>query len=132
MDFQIPRIAPTHDTALRQQLQSRVDGETKPLGALGRLESLAVQLGDESGHALMLKHLGAQPLLDLGLRLGEGSGAAPCCVVSQAGWISAMTWLSGRAQAAPSARSWPAAVGYSTCTRFAASVVRPKSHNATT
>jgi len=31
---------------------------------------------DESGHARMLAHLGAQPLLHLGLRLGEGSGAA--------------------------------------------------------
>jgi nicotinate-nucleotide--dimethylbenzimidazole phosphoribosyltransferase len=37
---------------------------------------------DESGHALMLRHLGqsaeqpARALLDLGLRLGEGSGAA--------------------------------------------------------
>lgn len=31
---------------------------------------------DERGHALMLHHLGAQPLLNLGLRLGEGSGAA--------------------------------------------------------
>jgi nicotinate-nucleotide--dimethylbenzimidazole phosphoribosyltransferase len=30
----------------------------------------------ERGHALMLAHLRAEPLLDMGLRLGEGSGAA--------------------------------------------------------
>ncbi len=31
---------------------------------------------DERAHGLMLDRMGAQPLLDLGLRLGEGSGAA--------------------------------------------------------
>ncbi|MBQ9285786.1 MAG: nicotinate-nucleotide--dimethylbenzimidazole phosphoribosyltransferase [Bacteroidaceae bacterium] len=31
--------------------------------------------GDESGHRLMLDRMGARPLINLGLRLGEGTGA---------------------------------------------------------
>ena len=36
---------------------------------------IAGHCGDESGHKAVLDYLGAEPLLHLGLRLGEGSGA---------------------------------------------------------
>ncbi len=41
----IPNIPELNDTTLRSALQARVDGKTKPLGSLGRLEALAVQIG---------------------------------------------------------------------------------------
>ncbi len=37
---------------------------------------IAAHLSAEAGHRLLLKHLGLKPLLDLGMRLGEGTGAA--------------------------------------------------------
>jgi nicotinate-nucleotide--dimethylbenzimidazole phosphoribosyltransferase len=39
---------------------------------------------DERGHKLMLKHLGANPMLQLNLRLGEGTGAALALPLVQA------------------------------------------------
>jgi nicotinate-nucleotide--dimethylbenzimidazole phosphoribosyltransferase len=39
---------------------------------------IAAHLSPEPGHRLVLDELGLEPLLDLGLRLGEGSGAALC------------------------------------------------------
>ena len=37
---------------------------------------IAAHRSPEPGHTLMLAALGLEPLLELGLRLGEGSGAA--------------------------------------------------------
>ncbi|MES2687735.1 MAG: nicotinate-nucleotide--dimethylbenzimidazole phosphoribosyltransferase [Pseudomonadota bacterium] len=41
----LPAIEPTADAALAARLQQRINHKTKPLGALGRLETLALQLG---------------------------------------------------------------------------------------
>jgi nicotinate-nucleotide--dimethylbenzimidazole phosphoribosyltransferase len=37
---------------------------------------IAAHVSAETGHGLLLEHLGLAPLLDLGMRLGEGTGAA--------------------------------------------------------
>jgi nicotinate-nucleotide--dimethylbenzimidazole phosphoribosyltransferase len=37
---------------------------------------IAAHLSAETGHRLLLRHLGLKPLLDLSMRLGEGTGAA--------------------------------------------------------
>ena len=37
---------------------------------------IAAHVSAEAGHQLLLRHLGLQPLLDLEMRLGEGTGAA--------------------------------------------------------
>jgi nicotinate-nucleotide--dimethylbenzimidazole phosphoribosyltransferase len=37
---------------------------------------IAAHVSAEDGHPALLKYLGLKPLLDLGMRLGEGTGAA--------------------------------------------------------
>ena len=45
MHFQLPPIADLDNAALRARLQHVLDHKTKPLGALGQLEALALRLG---------------------------------------------------------------------------------------
>jgi nicotinate-nucleotide--dimethylbenzimidazole phosphoribosyltransferase len=46
--------------------------------------ALAGHMSAEAGHGHLLKELGLHPLLDLGMRLGEGSGAAVAVLVLRA------------------------------------------------
>ena len=45
MNDTIPSISDITDAALAERLQSAIDNKTKPLGALGKLETLAVRIG---------------------------------------------------------------------------------------
>jgi len=46
--------------------------------------ALAGHMSAEAGHRLLLQDLGMKPLLDIGMRLGEGSGAAVAVLVLRA------------------------------------------------
>lgn len=78
--------------ARRLRIPVLLDGfvSTAAVAPLKKLRSdaldhvLAGHLSAESGHRLLLQELGLDPLLSLGMRLGEGSGAALAVLVLRA------------------------------------------------
>jgi nicotinate-nucleotide--dimethylbenzimidazole phosphoribosyltransferase len=82
--FEIATLVGVALGAAAERLVVLLDGFITAAAALvaARLQSNAVDamvaahLSPEPGHRLVLDALGLEPLLDLGLRLGEGSGAA--------------------------------------------------------
>lgn len=49
MSIAIPTIVDLYDQALHSELQNALDNKTKPKGSLGRIEALAVQIGQILG-----------------------------------------------------------------------------------
>ncbi|MDD5038656.1 MAG: nicotinate-nucleotide--dimethylbenzimidazole phosphoribosyltransferase [Dehalococcoidales bacterium] len=67
---------------------------------------IAAHVSAEAGHRIMLKHLGLKPLLDLDMRLGEGTGAALGIFLAETA-ARVLTEMSTFTEAGVSERSQP-------------------------
>lgn len=84
--FEIAALTGAYIAAAQQGLPVLVDGFISSSAALAALRinpAIAPWLmlshaSAEPGHAAMVEAIGERPLVDLGMRLGEGSGAASC------------------------------------------------------
>lgn len=82
--FEMVALAGAYTAAARARLPVLVDGFIATAAALAAVRCeprlrpwlLFAHRSAEAGHARLLDALGAEPLLSLGMRLGEGSGAA--------------------------------------------------------
>ncbi|WP_028535809.1 nicotinate-nucleotide--dimethylbenzimidazole phosphoribosyltransferase [Paludibacterium yongneupense] len=89
--FEIGAMAGYYLEAAAQGVPVLIDGFISSAAALSaaaivpasRDWMLASHVSQETGHRLALEALELQPLVDLGLRLGEGSGAAICVPLLQ-------------------------------------------------
>jgi nicotinate-nucleotide--dimethylbenzimidazole phosphoribosyltransferase len=115
--FEIAMMAGAMLRAAELRMVLLVDGfiATAALATAARLHPETIDYcvfshrSSEHGHALLLRHLGARPLLDLGLRLGEGTGAALAypLLVAAASFLNEMAsfdsaGVSGKTDAPPS------------------------------
>jgi nicotinate-nucleotide--dimethylbenzimidazole phosphoribosyltransferase len=101
MTFRSPPIPPL-DTALGAELRARIDGLAKPPGSLGRLEDLAVQIGQAQGRPdPRMERIRAYVFAgDHGLN-AEGVSAYPSAVTG----AMVATFLAGRASVNALARA---------------------------
>ncbi len=108
----IPDISDLHDERLSERLQRLIDGKTKPLGSLGRLEGLGLRLGQILG--TVLPELQAPQLLvcaaDHGLA-AQGVSAYPSDVT----WQMVQNFLSGGAAVSVLARQHGIALTVADC-----------------
>ncbi|MFP4076441.1 MAG: nicotinate-nucleotide--dimethylbenzimidazole phosphoribosyltransferase, partial [Halochromatium sp.] len=82
--FEIAAMAGAYVACAQQRLPMLIDGFISSAAALvatricpGAADwMLLAHASAEPGHRAMVEAIGARPLLDLGMRLGEGSGAA--------------------------------------------------------